>query len=344
MKSSSNDAVSIAEGLLAHLSPRTYGLRTRFRRFRRFYRTVGDNRELLRWFPWRHLLEPYGEVDLSGPWERAWMSQCLARSYHGVGAVVELGSWLGATSLAIGRGLEANRRTSVRNRPVHVFDRFTYHDAGHLVPGTVLAPGYREGASFRSIYDERTRAVSHRLVVHEGDVEQASWPGDPIEVLFNDLSKTWSTWRAVRRIFYGSLVASSVVIEQDWSHACTPWLHLAHHRFRSYLEPIAQLPDGGAVAFRVRRPLPGELLADDTLADYSPKEVDAAFAWAESLVDERMKPNVRGAKIMLQALHGNIEVGVEALLEACAEGVLAGEALTIAGPELLRRRREASGR
>lgn len=334
--------VSLQERVLASLGPRAYGLRTRLHRLRC---TAGDNWKLLRWFPWDHLLDPYGEVDLSGAWERAWMARYLARSYRGVGAVVELGSWLGATSLAITRGLEANRRATAQGRRVHVFDRFTYQDAGHLVPGTVLAPGYREGASFRSTYDERTAGVAHRLVIHEGDVERASWPAtEPIEVLFNDLSKTWSTWRAVRSTFYGSLVASSVVIEQDWGHACTPWLHLAHHRLRPYLEPIGQLPESGAVAFRVHRPLPPELLGDDSLADYPPQEVEAAFAWAESLVDERTRPNVRGAKIMLQALHGDLEVGVEALLEAFTDGWLTGEAATIAGPELLRRRREAAGR
>ena len=93
--------------------------------------------------------------------------------------------------------------------------------------------------------------------------------------------------------------------------------------------------------FRLTAPLPGEAFAHNAISDYS--EIDAAFDWAASLVNAQRRADVQGARVMLHALHGDLDPAVEKLFEAGCLGPT-GDLATIAFPEVARRVLDRDGR
>ena len=235
------------------LRDRAYGVRHRVRRFRWEMATGG--RPLVRWFPRSWFTDPLAMVDICSPWEVAWVTRHMATSHRGVGAIVELGPWLGDITIGMLRGLDRN--PAGRGATIDVYDLFVFEDIEQRAAGMPLEGRMRDGESFLELFVERLGSSASRVVPHAGDVLQQSWPADRhIEFLFNDVAKTWQIWNHVKSTFYRSLGPGATVVEQDWAHACTPWLHLWHHRHRDHFDVLGQVPNAGSVAFRLVAPLP----------------------------------------------------------------------------------------
>jgi hypothetical protein len=317
--------------LLRLQAARLYGLRTRLKVLRK---EGAADRSLLRWYPTWQLLDAHAVLDLTSPWEQAWTTRCLATDERVAGEVVELGTWLGASSRAIARGLSARPGPT---RRFHAYDTFTFDDIEARAARTPLAGLHHDGDSFRALYERRLGRHAGLVDVHEGDILDATWDGRPVGLLYVDLAKTWEIWRHVRATFLPNLEVGGVVVQQDWAHANTPWLHLWHHRWRDHFEPLGHVIYSGTVAFRLVRPLPPEAFAPDVLADHDPAEVRDAFAWSAALVHANRRANIAGAHVMLHALHGDLGDAVEALALEASRGPVVEELAEVAIPELARR-------
>lgn len=299
-----------------------YGLRTRLKVLRQEGRR---DRGLRRWYPWWQLVDDHAFLDLTSPWEQAWMRREIRRRRPAADAVVELGTWLGATTRAI---------TGGGHPAPHVYDTFTFVDVEPRVAGTPLEGRHHEGEDFVDLFQRRAGGAP---VVHRGDVLVAGWDGPPIEVLFVDLAKTWEIWRHVRTTFVRPVEVGGLVVQQDWAHANTPWLHLWHHRWRDHFEPLGPIAHSSAVPFRLRRPLPEAAFDHDELADHAPDEIDAAFTWAAGLVDPELRPNLAAAKVVLHVLHGRVDDAVATLLAEADRVPVVGELADTAIPLVARR-------
>lgn len=318
-----------------HLAAPAYGLRSRLRVLRQEGR---DDPSLLRWYPRSSLLDELAFLDLTTPWEQAWAERWIATAPDATGAFVELGPWLGSVSRAIARGMErAGRRDGF-----DTYDTFTFTDIEARTAGTPLEGRFADGSSFRPLFDRRMAHHPGVARVHEGDILDATWDRGPIQFLFVDLCKTWEIWRHVRRQFVAEVSIDGVVVQQDWAHANTPWLHLWHHRWRHHLEPLPPVNHSTAVAFRVAAVLPDEAFDDDVLTDYQPDEIQTAFRWGQDLVHPKWRSNVAGAEVMLHALHGEHDDAVAAVLRAAAQLPVSDELASVAIPELARRMTDRS--
>lgn len=252
---------------------------------------------LLPWLPWRDLAASWSSLDQTTMWEQAWTVRHLRRADLS-GEVVELGALFGAITAAIGRGV---RGRSVR---VTVYDAFDWRYITP-VPGTRAAGLEASGVRPRQVFDDRVRSwAPSRLVVHEGDVLDQSWSGRPIAFLQIDVAKTWEIWNHVKATWVAAVSVGGVVVQQDWAHAMTPWLHVWHHRWRSSFEVVDHVPHSGSVVFRLRSPLPPEALGPDAPADFDRSEIGDAFQWSVQLVDRSMRAEIRAARENLEASAG----------------------------------------
>ena len=320
---------------------RAYGVRSRVRRFRWELATGG--RPLLRWFPRSWFTDPLAMVDICSPWEVAWVTRHMATSHRGVGAIVELGPWLGDITIGMLRGLDRN--PAGRTATIDSYDLFVFEDIEQRAAGMPLEGRMHDGESFLNLYLDRLGSDASRVTPHAGDVLEQSWPEDRrIEFLFNDVAKTWEIWNHLTSTFYRSLDPGATVVEQDWAHACTPWLHLWHHRHRDHFEVLGQVPNAGSVAFRLVSPLPSTAFAPDQLDDYLTPEVAAAFDWAATLVDPSRKPNVRAAYVQLYTLHGDLDLASRLCVGELAASRIDSELVNIALPVLAERLAAASDR
>lgn len=159
-------------------------------------------------------------------------------------------------------------------------------------PPGLLAHYKDRGLGLREVYDRRIGHAPGRVVT--GDILDQTWTGAPIELLYVDLAKTWPLWNHVLATFVPALIVDGVMVQQDWAHEMTPWLHLWHHRWREHFELVGRVRHGGTVAFRLTRALPVEAWAASSIADFP--DVDAAFDWAASLVGAEMRDQVEAAR------------------------------------------------
>jgi hypothetical protein len=239
--------------------------------------------------------------------ERAYFKWHAQEEVTGTGAIVDLGCWLGSTTAAMAMGLSANRRPSAKDTTIHAYDCFIWDPRlGFHSPPTRFGP-YNEGDSFRAEFEHVVRRWRNRITVHEGDLLQESWTGEPIELLLVDAMKSWDLATHIVREFFPALLESSGhLIHQDFSHCFTPWIPLASYRLLDYLEPVKDIPGSESLVFRSVRPLPaseGEL----TRASFDETEIEQAFDYWLNTTPPEKHSGLRAAKVLLAHCDGDAE-------------------------------------
>jgi predicted O-methyltransferase YrrM len=180
------------------------------------------------------------------------------------GAIVDLGSFLGGSTLALARGAEGDGRT------VHAFDRFVLNAdwERHWMPdGFAVEPGQ----STREAFDHNVAAVADRVAIHEGDVRDVRWEA-PIGLLFVDIAKHWEVADAVWRTFLPRLSPGAVVIQQDLVHWGHPWCAIVMELLADRFEYLGWIPYSSAV-YRCVAPIREDDLPAHLLTELSCEEM-----------------------------------------------------------------------
>jgi hypothetical protein len=168
--------------------------------------------------PWRSVLLPSSVTSvrsMSSFEDQKYLTWSTAEIYQARGAIVELGCWLGASTVALAEGL---RRRGM-NAVIHSIDRFTWEPymeaASHA--------GLQSGDDFMPLFVEETREYSQWIVPQKQELLDSTWNGGPIEFLFLDSAKSWEAVNAVMKVFGPHLIPGvSRVIVQDFRYA---WAH-----------------------------------------------------------------------------------------------------------------------
>src|SRR6185503_19273484 len=175
-----------------------------------------------RWPPWRWSRPPGGDIPGMITVEEARYYAWLGRSFRGVGEVVEIGSWLGRSTVCLMSGLARN--PAFAGRRLHVVDDFIWRS--DWMDAYVTEPPPPHGASFRPLFDRYTAAIADRLAVETRKVcdyagnehlPGLEWSGAAIELLVVDCGRTLAAnegwWRVLSASF---LPSTTLVVMQDW--------------------------------------------------------------------------------------------------------------------------------
>jgi hypothetical protein len=202
--------------------------------------------------------------------------------YTGEGAIVEGGCFLGGSTVALADGLRRNLQRRGANvdgdangnvdepRLIHSYDRFLIEgwNIGTFFPATA-----KEGESFRPMFDHNVAAYANLLQVNEGDVRDRRWTGGPIELLFVDIAKHWTTCDWITWEFFPHLIpGKSLIVQQDYLYTqWTAWLHITMEFYADYFEYIC---DTGinSVVFRITQRIPVDVLREKTVESLSMAE------------------------------------------------------------------------
>jgi|GEM_PF-5623217 len=261
--------------------------------------------------PWRSPRYPttLGCSALLYPDEIAYLhwvgEQAAGRGDGKAGAMIDLGSFLGGSSLALAQGSRLSGAVGLPEHlpTIHAYDLFrvtqTQHDQG-TVPGRV-------GDSYLDQYKANLHEHLDRITTHEGFVPV--WAdghdalravntvgdrlGDPVSVLFIDCAKQWGVHHSILRAFGPSLRPGSIVIQQDL-RGLMVYLALHMYQLRHVLSPT-HFPDGGTVGFVASGAI------DEASLDglWTPEDVDARgrietlhelAAWFDGACDECLSP------------------------------------------------------
>ena len=198
-----------------------------------------------------------------GPEERASL-YWIGRHYcKGQGDLVDAGAFLGTSGLALAAGLKAN--PAAGSTKVWSYDTFRAEETYVADYIRHRFPSFRDGAPFRSLFDEQTASAAGHIRAQEGDFLEAPAPEGPIEVLFVDLDKSLALHRRFLADFYTKLVPGGLLIHQDWFLSRHPWLHYGMEFLSDHLELVDAHVLWCTRIFRLRRPIPASALR--TLAD-----------------------------------------------------------------------------
>lgn len=240
-------------------------------------------------------------VGMTSKTEQDYFAVYGEKTYSGKGEIVDLGCWLGSTTIPLVKGLLKNPAFAESNRKVYAYDLFIWFEwMNESAAGTRLAGKYKEGDNFVEEFEARTKEFARRIEIREGDLKQIGWSGENIEFLLVDAMKNWDLANAVVRDFYPSLVpGESIILHQDYAHFFTPWIHLLQWTFRESFAFAGEVPKSQSVIFRYENKIAGELLNKNySFESFSDREVDSAFDYSLNLVSTEKLPNVAAAKVM----------------------------------------------
>src|SRR5215467_6101531 len=201
--------------------------------------------------PWKgvSLPESVSRVkSLLAPEEQQYLTWLTSEKYQGWGAIVELGAWLGSSSVCLAEGL----RRCGSEAKIHTFDRFEWDTSVNGTAGMDM----KAGTDFLPLYLDAITAYASSIDVKKLDLMGYVWEDGPIELLFIDSAKTWDLTSSVLRGFGTALVPErSRIVLQDFRY---PWAHCLPLIFDSRPDVWEQVEDvdhGTTVTFTTLKPL-----------------------------------------------------------------------------------------
>src|SRR5271169_5898443 len=192
--------------------------------------------------------------------ERKLLYQLARYTYTGEGAVVDLGSFCGASTCCLAAGLRDNPRAAGRH--VDAYDSFIANEP-YLVDfiRTQFGGAIEIGQSFAAIFRLATAEFADLIEVHAGDLLEQSWPsGMPIEILFVDVAKTLAlSGKVITECFAHLTPGKSIVIHQDFYHPTAFYLPVVMDFLIDHFSIIEAGRDW-SVVFRLETVIPREKL------------------------------------------------------------------------------------
>src|SRR5262249_10664188 len=244
----------------------------------------------LRWLlrrPWRDVALPPDAVGIPtmlSKTERK-LLYGLARDYaHGDAAIVDGGSFLGGSTAALLAGVR-DRPEPWTGPPVASYDLFRV-EAYTLEK---FFPDASVGDSFRPSYDAHVARFEIPLEVHEGDITEIGWAGEPIDILFLDVLKSPAITDAVLRDFFPSLIPGrSVIVHQDYAAHYTPWVPIMVELMRDALTLVDWM-EWGSHVYLLERDVPagaeGARLDLDTRFELLERAIGRSDGWVRGMLE-----------------------------------------------------------
>lgn len=170
--------------------------------------------------------------------------------------IVDLGAFLGGSSLAFATGQEQNSGSGSR---LIAYDSFVLDQ---LMALERVVPGI-QGDSFIDVYRMNLSRYLNKITIREGFIPeylagkeggQRVFPDqEPISVLFIDCAKTWGVHHTILNVFGPWLRSGSVVVQQDFRSTLL-YIPIHMYQLRDTLSPVHSV-DGGTLGFVANGPV-----------------------------------------------------------------------------------------
>lgn len=240
----------------------------------------------LKAMPWYSIDLPAPLVDGRGMIfedERRLLYTLTRDFYRGEGRIIDGGTYVGDSSLALGYGLK--ERNYPRTPIIDAFDLFIIDDLAvrrYWRASDAPDVSIKGGDSIRFLYDQRTASVADYIRVHEGDVTLTPWAGEPIEILFSDIDKGWHINDYILLSWFPSLIPGrSVLIQQDQVQEYHVWVAITMEMLAGHFEWIDYVKFSSAV-YRPVRAISTSDVQCCLSGNISPDDMERAYlSWIE---------------------------------------------------------------
>ena len=259
---------------------------------------------------------------------------CCATIHRPGNRVVELGPYVGRSTMAMAAGL---RSSADPHGKMVTIDRFQWepymlkHTIGYTIGGLSeiqrarLTPAQQQprvGDSYLPIFNLYTESHKDSIEAVDTALENYKWTGEPIDVLMIDAAKSWAAFDQIIREFFPCLVDGAAVIHQDYKHAFTYWLHPVSERMvergvLSVAENVYTHPSQGFRFHKTPNFRVGDYLRDAFTVAEMTRLMDRSVAHFQNDFE---KMTAIGAKCLLLKAHGQIPRAKDAFEKAVCEG------------------------
>jgi hypothetical protein len=185
----------------------------------------------------------------------------LARTFSGIGEIVELGCWMGCSTCCLAEGLSQN--PVARSRKIHVFDSFVWLDwmKNFTEDQRILRADLTDGSSFVDYFWMHCKPYHGLLEVHRSalntdndkfDLPDIAWEKQEIGILVMDFGDDKAANEAMWRVFSPSFLSDNTIIvfNQYGNARATPIREFCAERSRELI--AIHKPSGSAKAFRYK--------------------------------------------------------------------------------------------
>lgn len=196
--------------------------------------------------------------------EADYYEQIVRRHFRGDGCIVDAGCFIGASTKALIRGLDAWDPQHDAELPIIAIDRFTASD--HYVVDFLAQVGadVRFGESFLPVFLRNLGQQALRVEIRAGDLVQVGRIERTIEMAVIDLAKTPALNGFVLQRWVPQMVPGhSLIIQQDFYSPTQPWIA---HSMAGLLDYVSLEHDkvGESAVFCLERPIPANVLREAT--------------------------------------------------------------------------------
>jgi hypothetical protein len=252
--------------------------------------------------------------------ERAMLTNLVARTWRGEGAIIDGGSFFGSSIVASAdgvraSGVEVSAERFPDGKPIHGYE-LGYLPLPEGRPEQIRVwhgIEYRFGESFVPILEETVAPYDDLIQLHIGDLTEESWPGAPIEVAFIDVCKNIRLNAHVAKEFYPALVpGQSTLINQDFFFDRLPWIKVTMGYLKDYFSWEGQVLSSSI--YRNIKAVPADVAAYDPFQEATYEE---CLAYHDALdfpgLDRRFDYRMDLSRAYLMALKGHKDDALDTL-------------------------------
>ncbi len=234
--------------------------------------TSADGSEQLKSFvlearaPWRSVSPAPADIPGMIAFEDRQYYSYIGRFYSAKGAVIELGPWLGCSTVTIVNGLIHNRHFV--GKKLHVYDDFVWR-SDWMNDYVSTTERLENRACFQFLFERYTEPVSKFLIVEKCKIHSYDgnehlpplvWDRGPIEIMYVDCGRTFEVNQAWYDICSPSFIPGvTLLLLQDWrTHSEVPvrWYNQIKQFVDSrgsQLQLVHELRDGGVATFLYKK-------------------------------------------------------------------------------------------
>lgn len=217
--------------------------------------------------PWKNIDFDYPNVPtMISAEERNYLYWLGSQFWRGRGHVVEIGPWLGGSTICLAAGMSKNSQNSSFN--LHVYDNFIWRE---FMSQRCALP-IEAGESFQTYFEHNVRNYFNVITIHRQtlpadsvtrdkldasisikaneEIPQLEWGiEEPVEILFIDGAKSWDGFRHLLTNFCKFMEpGNNLIVCQDYKYWGAYWIPLIMEYFSDKFKFVHNLPNN-TVAF-----------------------------------------------------------------------------------------------
>jgi len=228
----------------------------------------------------------------------------------GLGAVVEFGTWLGASTAYLSAGL--------RGRTLHCYDHFVWSSYYNSKSDVQL----NNGDDFTHLFLSNMERYKADVVVHKSKLKNVTWDGGPVELLVLDAPKQATDMAKMLTVFAPSFIPGQTRIAiQDYQHFPSYQIAVVMDAIRSSaaLEHVVVAVNSNlqpnTVAFLVTGPVDAAALAEvaATFKTWSAARIQATWSRIMEPLPDQVRSRMAPGLALFLYDAGHKEAAVAAL-------------------------------